>query len=279
MKRLSILILSLCAIFCINTTAISVNAQSLDDIVSAQQEQIEENEQSEQNEQSDSTESSADSDGSGEGILGGIEGAPQPTDESILDSLNPDFTQTIDGVQPVVSWINYAAGWVLQILFALITALLVIRFILDLAYLYIPMIRSLLDGNRGTQAEMGNVNIAGNGMNNGGYANGGYGNGQYGNNMYNNGAYGNGVNRGQMPSRRRQWVSTKAIKAAAQEGTVDPSTGKKVSIGGVYVKDMAVSLVLVPVCIVLLASGVVMDIGFALGNVVHDWLVGISNSL
>lgn len=67
---------------------------------------------------------------------------------------------------------------------------------------------------------------------------------------------------------RIQWVSNAALNAVAAESSVDPQTGKAVSPFKLYVKDMAVTLVAVPILLVLAITGALTNLGFLIGKAV-----------
>lgn len=74
---------------------------------------------------------------------------------------------------------------------------------------------------------------------------------------------------------RIQWVSGAALNAVAAENTVGPD-GKVKKPFVEYAKDMAVTLVAVPILLVLLWSGALQNLGFMLGQAMAGALGGIS---
>ena len=62
-----------------------------------------------------------------------------------------------------------------------------------------------------------------------------------------------------------QFVSNAALNAAASESAIGPD-GKSQSPIKVYFKDMAVTLVVTPILVLLAATGVLTQFGLLLGN-------------
>jgi len=154
---------------------------------------------------------------------------------------------------------------------------------LDLLFIAIPFSRGLLangyagnaqaGGGAGMQGGMGGMGgmgsmggMGGFGMNRGGFgynrmgAMGGMSGGMAGGPA--------GANQQDTMVGRIQWVSNAALNAVAAESSVDPQTGKAVSPFKIYVKDMAVTLVAVPVLLVLAITGALTNLGFLIGKAV-----------
>ena len=80
------------------------------------------------------------------------------------------------------------------------------------------------------------------------------------------GAQGGGMQGGGM-AQGTQWVSESAI-AAVMAGNQLGSNGKPNNPFTVYIKSMIVPLILVPIMLVLLLSGVLTHVGFYFGDLI-----------
>lgn len=200
----------------------------------------------------------------------------------VSDLTTPD----VAGVKTATTGIRLVAAFIVQVLSYFITAFLAVRVVLDLCYVTIPFTRSFLgNGYQGTPQSAGNMTPGGMGMGMnrmGGYG-GGYGGGynRYGG-MGAGMGMGTGIGAGMgagmgmgmqntMSNNANnvigniQFVSNAALNAAASESAIGPD-GKSQSPIKVYFKDMAVTLVVTPILVLLAATGVLTQFGLLLGN-------------
>lgn len=198
----------------------------------------------------------------------------------VSDLTTPD----VAGVKTATTGIRLVAAFIVQVLSYFITAFLAVRVVLDLCYVTIPFTRSFLgNGYQGTPQSAGNMTPGGMGMGMnrmGGYG-GGYGGGynRYGGIGAGIGAgmgagMGTGMGMGMQNTMSNnannvigniQFVSNAALNAAASESAIGPD-GKSQSPIKVYFKDMAVTLVVTPILVLLAATGVLTQFGLLLGN-------------
>ena len=180
---------------------------------------------------------------------------------------------------------------VIQVISYAVTALLVLRVLLDLAYIVLPFTRSFLSNGYGSNIQPGGMpgqpgmgmGAPGMGMGMGAPGMGAYGMGRRG--MYGMGAPGMGMGApgmngmegsqpGATPSMGRvQLISKTALNAVAAEGVIGPN-GKSISPLKTYAKDMVIVLVLAPTFLTLAITGVLTQLGITLGELLA---MGISN--
>ncbi|MBR1455093.1 MAG: hypothetical protein IJ593_10705, partial [Lachnospiraceae bacterium] len=207
----------------------------------------------------------------------------------------------LPGVDAVTDGAKQIAGWIVQVLSYVIIAFLAVRTLIDLAYITIPFTRTFLaNGYTGQPQSSTQTPMAGsmnNGMMGGPMGGGMYGNryggGMYGNSggMYGNtGMYGNAgmtnqmlgqnsmMNRNSSMLGNVQFVTNAALNAVATESTVG-SDGKTQNAFKIYAKDMMVTLIIVPILVLLAATGVVTQLGFAIGGFLVDAVRGISGKI
>ena len=230
-------------------------------------------------------------------------GSFAPSGKDFMETVKDgsDMSEEMPEIQPIVSGIKTIASYIIQILCYAVTVLLVLRVVLDLAYIGLPFCRALLangyqgnpqagaggmpnsmmGGMGGMQPGMGGGMMGGGmGMNGGmGMGGGMYGRGGYGmNRMGGMGAMGGMqggmsnptmANSGGTVLGRVQWVSNAALNAVSAESTVGPD-GKAVSPFKLYCKDMIVVLVLTPILLTLAVTGTLTNFGFLLGDLLVD---------
>lgn len=271
-----------------STAIIALGTDSLDDVLNnvEQQEQV----QQEQVENSTGTNNNTDEN----------KVDTYNKNKGFIDGLNKaaDVSAEVEGVENVTAGVKTAVAFVVQIIAYLITILLALRVVLDLMYIALPFTRTFL-GN----GYMGNAQAGAGGMPNsmsmggmGGMGMGGMGGigGRYG------GRYGGwggmsgmggmgmaggmnagvGMGAGQQPNviGRIQWVSNAALNAVAGENIVGPD-GKAVSPFKLYIKDMIVVLILVPILITLAVTGALTSLGFVIAQVVVDGIAKIGSMI
>ena len=198
----------------------------------------------------------------------------------------------IEGTEAATEWIRVIAAWIVQVLSYAITAFLAVRVVLDLTYIALPFTRGILaNGYAGNaQAGAGGMpnSMVGGGMGQPGMGMGMGGMGMRGgygmNRMGGMGAMGGGMGatpgmnqQGNMLG-RVQWVSNAALNAVASESTVGPD-GKGNSPFKTYIHDMVIVLIMVPVLLVLAATGALTSLGFMLGNLLCDAIASIGDML
>ena len=182
--------------------------------------------------------------------------------------------------------IKQFASIIVQILAYVITALLVVRVLLDLCYIVLPFSRSLLsNGHMGNPASEGvqqpGMGMGGFGGGYGGGFGGGYGSG-FGmrSGMGAMGANNMAMQQQQNPQMqtRVQWVSTAALNAAASESTVG-ANGKANNALKTYAKDMLPVLVITPIFLVLAITGVLSNLGFLIGEALAGMIGGFGSGI
>lgn len=176
------------------------------------------------------------------------------------------------------SFLVQIASVIFRVVCYFITAFLSVKVALDLAYIALPFTRKFLgNGYQGNPAT--GMNQQAGGMNGGmGGMSGGMGMGGYGGMSRGYGGMGGGYGgmnggmggmggqqQGGQPVSKIQFVSTAALNAASSEGNVNPD-GTPMNAYKVYAKDMAITLVVVPLLLVLCATGAITNIGFMLGE-------------
>lgn len=192
-----------------------------------------------------------------------------------------DVSAEVEGVSSVTSGAKTAVAFVVQILAYCVTILLALRVVLDLAFITIPFTRTFLgNGYMGnSQAGAGGIpnsmGMGGMGMGRRYGGMGGMGPGMAGGM---NGGMGMGA--GQQPNvtGRIQWVSNAALNAVAGENVVGPD-GKAVSPFKLYVKDMVVVLIIVPILITLAVTGALTSLGFVIAQLIVDGLGKTGNMI
>jgi hypothetical protein len=215
-------------------------------------------------------------------------------DAAVLDTTNPKATEAAGKLKNIVNIIVTLLAYI--IVFGLS-----IRVALDLLYIGLPFSRKFLGNGYAGNARAGDVNAASpmGGMGLGSSPYGGFGGGGMG-------GYGGGFNRfggmgfgsrfgmGGMGSAsnspgayqdqmgtmtgRLQLVSNAALNAAASEATIDPD-GRNASPFKIYAKDMAITLILTPILLILAVSGALLHIGLVIGGGIATLLSGISNMI
>lgn len=224
-------------------------------------------------------------------------------DATTLSEASPGASKINQGIKKGVSFL-------VQVISYGVTVLLTLRVLLDLAYIAIPFLRLWLSNGHqgmamqgaqgGMQGGMGMGGPMGGGM---GMGMGGYGGGMgMGGGMYGRGGYGGGMGgmgmggmgmggmgmggmgqqgmQGQQSGFGRiQLISTQALNAVASESVVDPLTGKPNNALKTYAKDMTVTLIVTPILIVLAVTGVLMDLGFLVGDLLTNAIASVGTML
>lgn len=195
------------------------------------------------------------------------------------------ISQDPEAQNAVQSTLGQIMGWVVPILVGTIFAVLTLRVLLDILYIVAPFIRPKLapgvQGDQMAENQMGGgmqygmggaggMGMAGGMMGAGGMAGGmagGYGG---------YGGYGRRGRRGMaggmaggVPVGGTQWVSETAIAAVMAGNQIGPN-GKPNNPFIFYLKGMVVPLVLIPVMLVLLLSGVLTQVGFYIGDLITN---------
>lgn len=189
------------------------------------------------------------------------------------------ISQDPEAQNAVQSTLGQIMGWIVPILVGLIFAALTLRVLLDILYIVAPFIRPKLAP--GVQGDQMAENQMGGGMQYGmggaggmGMAGGMMGAGGMAGGMA--GGYGGRGRRGMAggmaggaPVGGTQWVSETAIAAVMAGNQVGPN-GKPNNPFIFYLKGMVVPLVLIPVMLVLLLSGVLTQVGFYIGDLITN---------
>lgn len=188
-----------------------------------------------------------------------------------------DMSEQAEGIETITSGIKTVASYVIQILCYAVTVLLVLRVVLDLAYIGLPFLRSFL-----ANGYMGNAQAGAGGMANSMAAGGmgGFGTmrgGMHGQSSVmdmNQPVTSNNINN----RAKIQLVSNAALNAVASESMIG-SDGNAVSPFKLYVKDMVVVLIMVPILLTLAVTGALTNLGFFLGGLLVDVITGIGNMI
>jgi len=200
--------------------------------------------------------------------------------KSFIDGLqgSANVSAEVEGVSNITSGAKTVVAFIVQVLSYLITILLALRIVMDLAFIALPFTRTFL-GN----GYMGNAQAGAGGLPNSlGMSGGGMGMGMHGAGMNRMGMQGNmALNSPQQQpnaSGRMQLVSNAALNAVAGENTVG-ADGKAVSPFELYIKDMIVVLVIVPILITLAVTGALSNLGFVLAQVLVDWIAKLGQMI
>ena len=209
---------------------------------------------------------------------------------NFVDGLNQagDLTnEEVPGVEPVVKGAKKVAAFIVQVLSYVIIAFLVVRIMLDLAFIALPFTRTFLANGYSGQAQssgqgmqnmggmgMGGMGMGGMGMNRMGMGMnrmgmGGMGMGGMGMGMNNMAGQNAMMNRNSSMVGNVQFISNAALNAVATESSIGPD-GKTQSPFKIYIKDMAITLTVTPILLMLAATGVVTKFGLILGGFIVD---------
>lgn len=274
-----ILLTLLTSIMLLTLPVTTVYASSLDDVVSET-----------------SPESSSDSSSDSSSVSSSKSKIPMTADEYIANTKDAADLTNVDtkGASKVNEGIKTVAAFIVKILSYFLTAFLVVRVLLDLVYIALPFTRSMLSNGYAGNAAAGGSGMGGmGGMGSpmggmGGMGMGGMGMGMrggYGMNRMGMGGMGmggagmGGSQMGASPAMGRvQLVSTAALNSVASENMPGPD-GRPQSALKAYAKDMAVTLVITPVLLVLAITGVLSNLGFLLGDVIARGIASIGNMI
>ena len=288
MKKLRTVLVAIAAFSLMSVTAYaSSNEQTLDEVIGAESSVVQDVGTSETGETGKTGDGSTINGDSFKEVFGsgGIDNKSQ------LDNLKN--ATKLDGSSEAASKVNSTLSKVLSVVIQVIsyavTALLVLRVLLDLAYIVLPFTRSFLSNGYGSNVQPGmGMGAPGMGM---GAPGMGMGMGMHRRGMYGMGAPGMGMGMGMgmgapgmngmegsqpgaTPSMGRvQLISKTALNAVAAEGVIGPN-GKSISPLKTYAKDMVIVLVLAPTFLTLAITGVLTQLGITLGELLA---MGISN--
>ena len=170
--------------------------------------------------------------------------------------------------------LSRVVGMAVQFLGYVIVLGIVLRVVMDLAYIALPFARGAFSAgnNIGNNQVQQNGAIGGNGFNSG------FGGSRF-NNGFNNGGFNSGFGGVGSTGTNQQnniqsnggfsLISNAAINAVRNEGQhgID---GKPINPYKEYMKDMSVVLILTPILFVLAISGALTSVGFAVGEIVSN---------
>lgn len=270
-----VLLTLLTSIMLLTLPVTTVYASSLDDVVSGT-----------------SQESSSDSSSDSSSVSSSKSKIPMTADEYIANTKDAADLTNVDtkGASKVNEGIKTVAAFIVKILSYFLTAFLVVRVLLDLVYIALPFTRSMLSNGYAGNAAAGGAGMGG--MGGMGSPMGGMGGmggmgmgmrGGYGMNRMGMGGMGGagmgGSQMGASPAMGRvQLVSTAALNSVASENMPGPD-GRPQSALKAYAKDMAITLVITPVLLVLAITGVLSNLGFLLGDVIARGIASIGNMI
>lgn len=243
------------------STMVAFGEPSLDELINTTESQVQTQEDESRtgiNEQE--TVSKPDIYNENKGFIDGLQGSANVSAE-------------VEGVSNITSGAKTVVAFIVQVLSYLITILLALRIVMDLAFIALPFTRTFL-GN----GYMGNAQAGAGGLPNSlGMAG-----------MNRMGSMGGMGMQGAMAlnspqqqpnaSGRVQLVSNAALNAVAGENTVGVD-GKTVSPFKLYIKDMTVVLVIVPILITLAVTGALTNLGFTLAQFLVDGISRISQMI
>ena len=283
-KVLSLMLVTMIMIFSTSIFTFADPNQTLDDVINQQNSAVVEENQNVNN----NTTANQNNQTTTNDIGGGNSYKENYDFVSGLNEAGNLTNEDVPGVQPVVSGAKKIAAFIVQVLSYVIIAFLAVRVMLDLAFIALPFTRTFLANGYSGQAQssgQGMQNMGGMGMSGGmgmgmpGGMSGGYGmnrmGGGYGMNRMGMSGMNNMAGQNAMMNRNSsmvgnvQFVSNAALNAVATESSIGPD-GKTQSPFKVYIKDMAITLVVTPILLLLAATGVVTKFGFLLGGFIID---------
>ena len=176
----------------------------------------------------------------------------------------------------VNSALRSAAGLIVQVLAVAITVFIVVRIMIDLVYIAIPMTRGTLSGGASVQGGTGPA--IGSGFGGGlGSRFGGMSSG-FGGMSSGYGGMSGGMGQQRQQGNGTTMVSTSAMMAVSSESGTGPD-GKTKSPYITYLKAISKELIIVPVIIVLVATGTLQSLGYLIADVVVKLIGSIGNML
>ena len=200
--------------------------------------------------------------------------------KSFIQGLNEaaDLSPEVEGTSKIIAPLRYGVAFVVQVLAFIIITGMALSVVLDLTYLAVTPLRSVLsNGYSGSALPAGQQAS----VQPGGFQPGGF------QSLYNfkqgpTSGFGppqtqvglpGAMNPGQPgqpnngPGGHIQLVSKAALDAAANEGTIDPNTSKTRGLISLYMKGMGLKLVLIPVLLILVVTGSLTNLGFVVADV------------
>ena len=200
--------------------------------------------------------------------------------KSFIQGLNEaaDLSPEVEGTSKIIAPLRYGVAFVVQVLAFIIITGMALSVVLDLTYLAVTPLRSVLsNGYSGSALPAGQqASVQPGGFQPGGFPS-----------LYNfkqgpTSGFGppqtqaglpGAMNPGQPgqpnngPGGRIQLVSKAALDAAANEGTIDPNTSKTRGLISLYMKGMGLKLILIPVLLILVVTGSLTNLGFVVADV------------
>ena len=232
---------------------IYVDAGSLDSLIE-ENEVVAEQETEEQTQPLQEQEDTGDTVSSDEFVEGLKEASDLSTPDTRANAVN--------------SALRSVASLTVQVLALAVTVFIVVRIMLDLLYIAIPMTRNAL--SRGASVQGGTTPSLGSGFSGGvPGVKGGMPS------RYSGGMTGS---MGQQQNAGSPIVSNSAMMAVASETTPGPD-GKTKGSYSTYLKAISKELVIVPVIIVLVATGTLQSLGYLLADVVVKLIGSIGNMI
>lgn len=254
-------IISLLVVFLICSTIVAFGEPSLEEVINSTENQVQAQEdvsKTDTNEQE--AVSKPDIYNENKSFIEGLQGSANVSAE-------------IEGVSNITSGAKTVVAFIVQVLSYLITILLALRIVMDLAFIALPFTRSFMGNGYIGNAQAGAGGLPNSlgmaGMNRMGSMGG----------MGMQGAMAlNSPQQQPNASGRVQLVSNAALNAVAGENTVG-TDGKAVSPFELYIKDMVVVLVIVPILITLAVTGALTNLGFAIAQLLVDGISKIGQTI
>lgn len=200
--------------------------------------------------------------------------------KSFIEGLqgSANVSADVEGVSNITSGAKTVVAFIVQVIAYLITILLALRVVIDLAFIALPFARSFMgNGYLGNpQAGAGGIpNSMGMGMQSAGMNRMG---GMGGMGMQGNMSPMTSPEQQPNASGRIQLVSNAALNAVAGENTVG-ADGKAVSPFKLYIKDMIVVMIIVPILITLAVTGALTNLGFTLAQLIVEGISKIGGMI
>lgn len=257
----------------ITVTMLSLNvfASDLDSVINQANTGLVEEVNGEQVEESESTEQSTEGTAEGEDLYEGIaEITNSVTNKNIIDGTTEAVDLKYSEKAAILNEaIGKATGFVIQIIAYCIVCFLGVNTLIDMMYITIPVSRFIFvkpENNGMLSGSMNNMSTT----NSGGQFTSVGGSSFNQNGLYNGNQLGGTAN---VPDKSR-FVSPEALNAVANS-----EDGKPAGALRAYTKDLVIKSVLVAILLTLILSGVLLDLGFVIGDVIVNLISGVKGNI
>lgn len=257
----------------ITVTMLSLNvfASDLDSVINQANIGLGDEVTVEQVEESESTEQSTDGTAEGEDLYEGMkEITNSVTNKEIIDEAYGAVDLKYSEKAAILNEaIGKAAGFVIQIIAYCIVCFLGVNTLIDMMYITIPVSRFIFvkpENNGIMNGSMNNTSTA----NSGGQFTAAGGSTLNQTSLYDGNQLGGTAN---VPDKSRL-VSPEALNAVANS-----EYGKPAGALRAYTKDLVIKSVLVAILLTLILSGVLLDLGFVIGDVIVNLISGVKGNI